>query len=72
MISLADKFASRLAQLTPFGKRTDDPLTNIKAATRWIQTLPIGDAFKCQQSILTSSNGSTKNRRNSRKIACLC
>src|SRR5512135_2750501 len=54
MISLADKFASRLAQLTPFGKRTDDPLTNIKAASRWIESLPIGDAFKCQEAILTA------------------
>ena len=54
MISLADKFASRLAQLTPFGKRTDDPLTNIKAASRWIESLPIGDAFKCQEAILAA------------------
>ncbi|HEY9145539.1 MAG TPA: hypothetical protein VIN36_02550, partial [Thiobacillus sp.] len=54
MISLADKFASRLAQLTPFGKRTDDPLTNIKAASRWIGSLPIGDAFKCQEAILAA------------------
>jgi hypothetical protein len=54
MTSLADKFASRLAQLTPFGKRTDDPLANIKTATRWIESLPIGDAFKCQEAILTA------------------
>jgi hypothetical protein len=54
MTSLADKFASRLAQLTPFGKRTDDPLTNLKTATRWIDSLPIGDAFKCQEAILAA------------------
>ena len=36
----------------PTGKRIDDPLTNTKAATRWIESLPIGDAFKCQQAIL--------------------
>ena len=36
----------------PTGKRTDDPLSNTKAATRWIDSLPIGDAFKCQQAIL--------------------
>ena len=52
MTSLADKFTSRLAQLTPFGKRTDDPLANTKTASRWIESLPIGDAFKCQEAIL--------------------
>ena len=51
MNSLADKFASGIARLTPFGKRNDDPLTNIKATARWIENLPIGDAFKCQQAI---------------------
>ena len=51
MNSLVDKFASGIARLTPFGKRTDDPLINIKAATRWVEGLPIGDAFKCQQAI---------------------
>lgn len=52
MNSLADKFTSQIARLTPFGKRNDDPLTNIKAAARWVETLPIGDAFKCQQAVL--------------------
>jgi hypothetical protein len=52
MTSLADKFASRLAQLAPFGKRSDDPLTSLKGAARWIEELPIGDAFKCQEAIL--------------------
>ncbi|MBW8327812.1 MAG: hypothetical protein K0M48_01195 [Thiobacillus sp.] len=51
MNSLADKFASGIARLTPFGKRNDDPLTDIKTATRWLENLPIGDAFKCQQAI---------------------
>ncbi|HUX32097.1 MAG TPA: hypothetical protein VMV78_15945 [Thiobacillus sp.] len=51
MNSLADKFVSQLTRLTPFGKRVDDPLTSIKAATRWVENLPIGDAFKCQQVI---------------------
>lgn len=69
MTSLADKFASRLAQLAPFGKHTDDPLANIKTATRWIESLPIGDAFKCQEAILgalkrfnENSTHYTKNR----------
>ena len=52
MESLADKFASKLARFAPFGKRSDDPLTNIKAATRWVANLPVGDAFKCQEAIL--------------------
>lgn len=51
MNSLADKLTSGIARLTPFGKRNDDPLTNIKSATRWVENLPIGDAFKCQQVI---------------------
>jgi hypothetical protein len=51
MTTLANKFASRLALLTPFGKRDDDPLTSIKTLTRWLESLPVGDAFKCQQAI---------------------
>ena len=51
MNSLAGKPASGIARLTPFGKGVDDPLTNIKAASRWLENLPIGDAFKCQQAI---------------------
>src|SRR5512139_2697060 len=54
MNSLAEKFAARIARLTPFGKPADDPLTSIKAAARWIESLPIGDAFKCQQAILNA------------------
>src|SRR3569832_958438 len=54
MTSLADKFASRLANLTPFGKRNDDPLANLKAASRWVENLPIGDAFKCQEANLNA------------------
>ncbi len=53
MNSLANKLASQLARFSPsFGKRIDDPLTNIKVATRWLESLPVGDAFKCQQAIL--------------------
>lgn len=54
MNSLADKFASRLVNLAPFGKRNDDPLANLKAASRWVENLPIGDAFKCQEAILNA------------------
>jgi hypothetical protein len=54
MNSLANKFVSQLARLAPFGKRVDDPLTSIKMATRWVENLPIGDAFKCQQVIFNA------------------
>ncbi len=54
MTTLADKFASGIARLTPFGKRNDDPLVNIKTASRWVESLPIGDAFKCQEAILNA------------------
>lgn len=51
MTSLAEKFASGIARFLPSGKQTDDPLTNIKTATSWIENLQIGDAFKSQQAI---------------------
>lgn len=46
MNSLADMFASGIARLMPSGRRIDDPLANIKAAARWVEGLPIGDALK--------------------------
>ncbi|MCA1926424.1 MAG: hypothetical protein LDL16_09140 [Thiobacillus sp.] len=52
MTSLAGKFASGIARLTNLGKRDDDPLSSLKAASRWLDNLPVGDAFKCQQTIL--------------------
>lgn len=52
MNSLAGKFASGIARLIPAGKQADDPISNTKAATRWLESLPIGDAYKCQQAIL--------------------
>ena len=52
MNSLADKITSQFSRLVPFGKHNDDPLASIKTATRWLESLPLGDAFKCQQAIL--------------------
>ncbi len=52
MNSLAVKFASGIARLIPAGKQADDPISNTKTATRWLESLPIGDAYKCQQAIL--------------------
>ena len=51
MNSLVEKFASGFARLLPSGKQADDPLASVKTATRWIENLPIGDAFKSQQAI---------------------
>lgn len=69
MSSLADKFSSRLARLAAFGKRDEDPLTNLKAASRWLDKLPVGDAYKCQQAVFEeikrfneNSTGFTKDR----------
>ena len=53
MSPLSD-LVSKLAQLAPFGKASDDPLTNLKSATRWVESLPLADAFKCQQSITSA------------------
>ena len=52
MNSLVDKFTSQFARLAPFGKRSEDPLISIKTAKRWLEGLPLGDVFKCQQAIL--------------------
>ncbi|ODU12452.1 MAG: hypothetical protein ABS91_01720 [Thiobacillus sp. SCN 64-35] len=52
MSSLAGKLTSGIARLAHLGKRDDDPLTSLKAATRWVGALPVGDAYKCQQTIL--------------------
>lgn len=51
MNTLADKFTSQLSRLMPFGKRNDDPLSSLKSAAHWLETLPLGDAFKSQQAI---------------------
>ncbi len=52
MNTLADKITSQFARISPFGKPGNDPLDDLKAAKRWVESLPLGDVFKCQQSIL--------------------
>jgi len=52
MNSLVDKITSQFARITPFGTRSEDPLVSIKAAKRWLESLPLGDVFKSQQAIL--------------------
>ena len=53
MNRLAEKFASGIARLIPSARQADDPLANVKATARWLDNLPVGDAFKCQQAIFT-------------------
>jgi len=48
MNALSDKFSARLARLNLFGRGNDDPLTNLKTATRWSEHLPAGDPVKSQ------------------------
>ncbi|MDO9636475.1 MAG: hypothetical protein Q7I95_05895, partial [Thiobacillus sp.] len=51
MSSLAAKLASHLSRLVPFGSGGDNPQASPRAAIRWIENLPVGDAFKAQQAI---------------------
>lgn len=51
MTSLVDKITSQFARFAPSGQRDDGPLASIKTATRWVESLPLGDAFKSQQAI---------------------
>ena len=44
MISLVDKITSQFTRFAPSGKRDDGPLANLKTATRWVESLPIGAA----------------------------
>ncbi len=52
MNALAEKFTSRLARLASMGKGSGDPIANPRATTQWLDSLPIGDAYKCQEAIV--------------------
>lgn len=54
MRSLADKLASGIARILPRGGPAEDPLSSAKAAQRWLDNLPVGDAYKCQQAIFNA------------------
>ena len=54
MSYLAEKFASGIARILPLGSQAEDPLVSLKAAVRWLENLPIGDAYKCQQAIFNA------------------
>lgn len=54
MLILAEKIKAGLTRLSLSGKGEShsDPLTNIKRATRWLDSLPGGDALQSQNAIL--------------------
>ena len=53
MFILAEKLKVGLSRLDPFSKgNTKDPLTNLKTATRWAESLAGGDVLKSQNAIL--------------------
>jgi hypothetical protein len=43
---------SRLLDLLPFGRPTDEPLTSARTVSRWIDSLPLGDAFASQEKVV--------------------
>lgn len=50
---LTEKIKAGLSQIGPFNKvKDEDPLTNLKTATRWADTLSGGDVLKSQQMIV--------------------
>ncbi len=52
MTSLAETLSSKLSRLVSFGKQANDPLASPRAAAQWVGQLPVGDAFKCQDTIV--------------------
>lgn len=53
MFILAEKLKVGLSRLDPFSKgNTKDPLTNLKTATRWAESLAGGDVLKSQNAIV--------------------
>ena len=53
MFILAEKLKVGLSRLDPFSKgNTKDPLTNLKTATRWAESLAGGDVINSQNAIL--------------------
>ena len=54
MLILAEKIKAGLTRLSLSGKKEShsDPLTNLKRATRWLNSLPGGDPLQSQKAIL--------------------
>ena len=54
MFNLTEKIKAGLAQIAPFDKvKNQDPLNNLKSATRWLETLSGGDVIASHGAILT-------------------
>lgn len=54
MFNLTEKIKAGLTQIDPFDKvKNQDPLSNIKTATRWLETLSGGDVIATHGAILT-------------------
>lgn len=71
MLILAEKFKAGLTRLSLSGKGEthSDPLTNIKRATRWLDSLPGGDAFQSQNEILNELKRFNENLLTPMKVA---
>ena len=53
MFILAEKIKAGLSHMGPFGNaKNKDPLTNLKTATRWAESLSSGDVMKSHSAIL--------------------
>ncbi len=52
MAILKQTFSERFARMMRLGN-SDDPLSSLQAVTRWADNLPIGDALKAQNEVLT-------------------
>lgn len=53
MFTLTEKIKAGLTQIDPFGKgKSQDPLSNLKSATRWLASLSGGDVLATHGSIL--------------------
>lgn len=54
MLNITDKIKAGLSRIDPFDKgKEQDPLSNIKTATRWLESLASGDVLASHDAILT-------------------
>lgn len=53
MGKLSEALSSSVSKLLGARVNQDNPLSSIKSVTRWVQNLPVGDAVKAHQDLLT-------------------
>lgn len=53
MRKFSSTFADKLKNLLPMAQKDGDPITDLKFAAKWVEQLPIGDALKAHNAILT-------------------